>query len=758
MAATSSITTKAQSITGKVVDETDTPLAYANVILQKSDSTYIAGAVADTAGRFAIAAHPEAAWVQVTFIGYETQYRTLNDIELIKLTPDTEVLGKAVVKAVLPKTEIHGDALVTKIEHSVLAESGSATDVLEKLPGVTLKDEGFEVFGKGTPLIFVNGRQVRDNAELEQLNSNEIKAVEVVMNPGARYDASVRSVIRIQTIRKQGEGFGFDLRSTIYQCENTDLIETINMNYRYKGFDVFGSLNYTKNDWFQKATIIENLQSRQLLKVDQQAVFSGLSNNLATTLGLNYQFNENHSIGLRYRPDYLISSKSGNHVLADVTLDGIIDDVNETKAEGYAEPKVDHQMNFYYNGTVGKLNIDLNADILSGRYSELKRFDEFSEMQEDRTLNTSNHITNRLYASKLIFSYPIAKGSLSAGTEYTYTYRTDDYLNPEGYVDSSNTTIQEDNVNVFMDFVYPFSFGSVSAGLRYEHMAFNYYQDDAYQKDRSRKYDNVYPNISFDAYAGDFQFMLSYAVKTQRPTYHQLRNSVIYMNKYSVDVGNPYLLPETMHDLTFITAWKYIEFGTSFQHTQNAIIQPGFAADGYENMIMTKTVNLEQDIPTLVAFVSASPTISFWSPRFGASVEKQWLTMRYDSFEVDCSKPFFQLEFGNTFSLGKGFTLNADYTYTSRGYWRDFKIVSPGHNLGISIRKSLLKDALSIELRGHDLLQAKDDFFMQTQAYSIFQGNIRDTRKASLTIRYRFNSTRSKYKGTGAGEQQKSRM
>lgn len=98
------------------MDETDTPVAYANVILQRVDSTYIAGAVADTAGRFALAAHPEAAWVQVTFIGYETQYRALDDIELVKLTPDTEVLGKAIVKAVLPKTEIHGDALVTNTE------------------------------------------------------------------------------------------------------------------------------------------------------------------------------------------------------------------------------------------------------------------------------------------------------------------------------------------------------------------------------------------------------------------------------------------------------------------------------------------------------------------------------------------------------------------------------------------------------------------------------------------------------------------
>ena len=758
LTAVSSISLYAQNITGKVVDEYDSPLAYANVILQRSDSTYIDGAVADTSGRFTISSHPEAARLQISFIGYETQYRALNDLEIIRLEPDTEVLGKAVVKATLPKTEIHGDALVTKIENSVLAESGSATDVLERLPGVTLKDESFEVFGKGTPLIFVNGRQVRDNAELEQLNSNEVKAVEVVMNPGSRYDASVRSVIRIQTVRKQGEGFGFDLRSTTYQGENTDLIETVNMNYRYKGFDVFGSLNYTRNDWFQKAVIKETLQGRQLLKVDQNAVFSGLSNNLAATIGLNYQFNENHSIGLRYRPDYLISSKNGNHVLADVTIDGIIDDVNETKAIGYADPKVDHQMNIYYNGTVGKLNIDFNTDILGGKYTEIKRFDELSEMQDDRTLNTSNHIINRLYASKLIFSYPIGKGSLSAGTEYTYTYRTDDYLNPEGYVESSNTTIQEDNVNVFLDFVYPFSFGSVSAGLRYEHMAFNYYQDKAYQTDRSRKYDNVYPNISFDAHAGDFQFMLSYAVKTQRPTYHQLRNSVVYMNKYSVDIGNPYLLPETIHDVSFMAAWKYIQLGGSFQHTRNAILQQGFAAEGNDKLIVSKTFNLEQDIPTLVAFVSVNPTISFWSPRFGASVEKQWLTLRYDSFEFNCNKPMVQLEFGNTFNLGKGFTFNADYTYINCGFWRDFMGVSPSHKVDVSVSKSFLNDALTVELRGHDLLQAKDDYFTQTNVFSILQYNIRDTRKASLTIRYRFNSTRSKYKGTGAGEQQKSRM
>ena len=748
----------AQNLTGRVVDESDTPLAYANVILQNSDSTYLSGIITDTTGMFTIAAHPDAARVQISFIGYQTEYRSLENIALIKLVPDSEVLGKAVVKATLPKTELKGDAFVTKIENSVLAESGSANDVLAKLPGVTVQDDTYEVFGKGTPLIYINGRQVRDNSELEQLNSSDIKAVEVVRNPGAGYDASVRSVIRIQTIRKQGDGFSFDLRSTCYQAENTDLIETVNMNYRYKGFDIFGSLNYNRTEWYQKSNIIETLQGRQLLKVDQDAVFSGMSDKMSSTFGFNYQFNENHSVGVRYRPDCLITGKSWNHVLSNVTIDDILDDMSETKAAGYNDPKVDHQVNVYYNGTVGKLNIDFNADILDGTSSEIKKFDEFSEMQENRVLNTSNYISNKLYASKLIFSYPIAKGSLSAGTEYSYTYRTDDYLNPEGYVASTNTTIQEDNVNVFMNFVYPFGFGTLSAGLRYEHMGFNYYQNDAFQSDQSRKYDNVYPNISFDATAADFQFMFSYAVKTQRPTYHQLRNSVIYLNKYSVDVGNPYLKPETLHDLSLLSVWKFIQFGGSFQHSKNAILQPGFPVDGKENQIMTKTVNLEQGFPTLVAFVSADPTISFWYPRFGANIQKQWLTIAYDSQEVSCNKPIIQLEFGNTFSLGKGFMISADYSYTTSGYWRDFYCVSPAHKLELSVRKSFLNEALSLELRGHDLLLAKQDIFMETQIYSIFQDFVRDTRKASLTLRYRFNSARSKYKGTGAGEQQKRRM
>ena len=87
-----------------------------------------------------------------------------------------------------------------------------------------------------------------------------------------------------------------------------------------------------------------------------------------------------------------------------------------------------------------------------------------------------------------------------------------------------------------------------------------------------------------------------------------------------------------------------------------------------------------------------------------------------------------------------------------------YQITEPMHRLDISLRKTFLKDALSVELRGDDLFQAKDVVKMVTDIYTIDQSSIRDSRRFSFTLRYKFNSANSKYKGTGAGNLQKSRL
>jgi hypothetical protein len=274
---------------GKVVDENNEPLAYANVMLQKADSTYLSGTMTDTLGMFILTPDPSASMLHVSFIGYETCIVPVKgtDLGTIKMNPDTEMLGKAVVKGYLPKTVIKGDAFVTPVENSILAEAGSANDVLKKLPGVISKDGGYEVIGKGTPIIYINGRLLRDNSELEQLSSRDIKSVDVVQNPGARYDATVKAVIRIQTVKRVGDGLGFDASSKWEQSKYTNLNEVVNMNYRHNELDIFGSLAYTDSEYFQDTDLYQTLKSKQLLETRQEAYLDGRSQTLTPTLGLN---------------------------------------------------------------------------------------------------------------------------------------------------------------------------------------------------------------------------------------------------------------------------------------------------------------------------------------------------------------------------------------------------------------------------------------------------------------------------------------
>ena len=80
------------------------------------------------------------------------------------------MLGEVVVKSNRPVTAIKGDALVTNVAGSQLEHAGTANDVLAQVPMVLGRDGNFEVFGKGSPAIYINGREVQDLTQLSQLN------------------------------------------------------------------------------------------------------------------------------------------------------------------------------------------------------------------------------------------------------------------------------------------------------------------------------------------------------------------------------------------------------------------------------------------------------------------------------------------------------------------------------------------------------------------------------------------------------------
>jgi len=252
---------------GKVVNEKGEPVAYANVaVLSKADSTVVCGVTTTEDGTFNLVTSETDGILMVSILGYQTQYLAPVDGAVIILQEDKAMLEGAAITAVIPKTKLTGEGLQTSVRGSVLENAGTAKDVLAKTPGMIKGQNGLEVIGKGTPLVYINGRRVTDSSELDRLQSNEIQSIEVITNPGSQYDATVKSVVRIRTIRRQGDGFGFDFNASDAQslrwAKGNDPFVGVNVNYRRGGVDLFGGVNYARNTSRQLSDLEKRVSER----------------------------------------------------------------------------------------------------------------------------------------------------------------------------------------------------------------------------------------------------------------------------------------------------------------------------------------------------------------------------------------------------------------------------------------------------------------------------------------------------------------
>ncbi len=245
-------------LTGTIIDENRQPVPYANVyLLHPSDSTVIGGGVSNEAGVFvipyerlrvgdgnreALATDRDArtsgmlptVLARISYVGYKTVYHLCSNEQVgtIQMKPETMTIKGVVVNGERPKVQLHGNSLVMNVEGTVMERMGTAEDVLSRVPTISKKGDVFEILGKGVPLIYLNNRKLTDLQELKNIQSDNIKSVEVIQNPGARYDATVNAVIIIHTKRTAGEGLGVELTSWSRKGHGFANNERINLTYR----------------------------------------------------------------------------------------------------------------------------------------------------------------------------------------------------------------------------------------------------------------------------------------------------------------------------------------------------------------------------------------------------------------------------------------------------------------------------------------------------------------------------------------------
>ena len=755
---------------GRILDESGEGLPYVTVALYSMpDSTLVAGSTTSDDGSYVLQSDIRNAKLMASMVGYKTVWVDYPGGE-ISLVPDTEILGEATVVAVMPKTKLTDQGLLTSVRGSVLENVGTAVDALARVPGMIKGQNGLEVLGKGSPLVYINGRKVVDSNELLRLQSNEIQSVEVITNPGAQYNATVRAVVRIKTIKHQGDGFGFNAGLTDEQSLRhsfNDPSGYLNMNYRHNGLDVFAGANALKFTSSQESDMMQQTFGNPGFKQEGTLDFVQEMTNFGFNGGLNWQMSDNHSMGFRVETDMDPRLQSRQTIDEDVfrgteLIDRLLSEGDQTIDDVPASFKV----NAYYNGTAGKLGIDFNADYYGMKSSSDAETRESSEMASDDVINFVSHSNNRMYAAKLVLSYPIWQGALQAGTEDVFSRRGDDYTITSSLVPSSASSVKEDNIAAFASYgFYIPKAGQFSAGLRYEHVLYSY-DDLVGTDDIERKYDNFFPTLSYANAFGPVQMQMSYSAKTTRPDFYSLSSAVRYHSRYILQSGNSRLQPQTSHDFGLNMNWKFLTMVTQYTRVNGAISQWSelYNSDG---IVLVHPINLDRPVRMLAWFVNAAPTIGVWTMNYTAGIQQQWLKLdcpdvreasgiRTVSFS---DRPMWIAQLYNTFRLKNAWQLELGCEYHSKAYSMNAFLTNNYFNLNAAVQKSFLDNALVLRLSANDLTgTANYDVMTDCGSHIIKQTNIMDTKRLTLSIRYNFNTAASKYKGTGAGRDTISRM
>ena len=755
----------AQDIKGKIVNEKGEPLAFANVVLlNRQDSAFVKGVVSGEDGHFAIDSACNNGIIKVTSVGYKTAWKdcTGENAGVIKMVADSKVLGEVVVKSLLPKTILKNGGMTTTVAGSVLEKAGTMEHLLDRIPNVSAQNGNIKVFGRGEPIIYINGRQMRDRSELDRLSSDNIKSVEVIANPGARYAASTKAVIRITTKKMLGDGFGFDATTdgSYDEKKNMGGYGRLNIYYRKQGLELgayaYGSKQSSPDEKdLQQMTYLDKTWNQQ-----DRTRWKNKTETFSSRLNASYQFDDNNSLGASIsflrNPKLQTDGKTEGSVLRDEVL-------TETNTSIRSEfgQNSNWSSNIYYVGKVGKLGIDFNTDWFWSKGNNKNNIDEHyqevnSEIQ-NQLVNSTTSKYNRLIASKMVLSYPLFGGDLSVGGEYSFTNRNTNYaIIPNTLADNVIDRIKEGMASAFVTYNRDFGKLNMEAGLRYENVDFKYYDNGKYMAEQSKTYGEWFPSLSLSMPIGNVQMQLSYAADIDRPNYWVLRSGVQYSNHYTYETGNPFLVSEISRNISYDLAYKWLTFNLTYEHVTDPIYQTvemykDNTTIGLMRMINGKSYN------NVTSTLNLQHTFGIWHPMLSAMVEKQWFELETRDGQY-LNKPVAMFRFNNTFDT-KWAMFSVMMTYITKGYEENHYIYKPMFNTDLSIYKGFMKDCLTLQLYVSDVFGTNDSHIIGK--YGKLKETVFDefsTSKISLTVRYKFNTTRSKYKGTGAGDSQKNRM
>lgn len=677
-------------VTGKVLDTQNNPVSYATVVLiDTKTQKQVNGNITDDKGKFKLEDVKTGNYkLSVSFIGYLEKEVSGVNLTLSKpdfnagdiiLEQDNVTLAEVEVVEEAPLVEMKIDKVVYNAEKDVTNAGGDAADVLRKVPMLSVDLEGnVSLRGSQNLQILINGKPsgmfANGTADaLKMIPADQIKNVEVITSPTAKYDGEGSGgIINIITQKKQVQGYNISLNGSVGTRQNNGNIG-INATKGRLGFNANAGFwhswpNDAQIEFLRKdfeGPVTNSTYAQYGVATTSRTGFFGKA-------GLTYDINAFHNISssINFRGFGFDNDSETNATFNDFNslFQEITDrtqDANTLNAgfdwttdyrRTFKEEGKEFSMGFQLNGNVS----NLDSDISSTSTSTLLNFLEHQINDGD----------NREYTSQVDYVHPFGKKvKLEIGAKSVIRRINSDYQFEQFNYDQDKFDIDESRTNVF-DYeqdVYagyasftinlPKDIGIV-AGARYEHTSIGgefESQIDPFEN----SYDNLLPSIIVSKKTNMFSSVkLSYNQRIQRP-------SLFFVNPYrndtdrrNVSQGNPELEPELVHqiDLGYNTFLKGLVLSTSLYYKRTE--------DLIESIVVVNEDGISESIFQNVGLNNSIGFNTFASKTFN----KVW-TVR-GNFNIFTYNAESSLENYNVTNDGLQYNFFASTSYTFKKGWK----------------------------------------------------------------------------------------
>ncbi|MHB1148061.1 MAG: TonB-dependent receptor [Lutibacter sp.] len=754
------------TITGKIIDAVSKkPLEDATIIFKSIDSNLIKfGGITNQKGNFSIDVEKETYRVSIEFISYETKILNLSTINrnfnlgVIELELDTEILNEVEIIGGKKTVEFKTNKIVFNVDKDVASNGGVATDILNNIPSVSVDPNGgITVQGHGSVQVMINGKisSLSKTDALKSLPAGSIEKIEVIANPGAKYDASALSVINI--ILKKGKDIGLNASLTATGGYKDYYGGLITLNNKSKKLNFFVNTSFNHNNPITEASyeneyFVNNITTSFL---NENREFNSKKDAFYGTIGTDFYLSKNTTLSTSVNFQNIINKSNTLTSSSIFNAAKVPTATNDRTHIGKLENElyefvVDFEHNFKKEGQqlTSSILFTIDTDSIANTISNT------NAAFTNQAYTENNKLQNTVY--EINFTSPIGKTSA-----YSIGYKGNISKVPFKYssaTENRNIDYSENLNAVYVEFENEgekFYYG-LSLRAEFLELKADYLYLNTTQKNN---FDKIFPTVYLKYTLSDSKSLsLSYSKKMNSPIYSQLQPFEQKYSETSSYVGNPALNPIYIDasSLGYMYNGNKMMFSSSLffnrynDYWENVTYETGEQVNGI-NKIITTPVNVGKldyygiDMTTIykpVKILNFTGNINLYN------LDQSGIYETVNLANETIVKNYNHASFNGSFSLLTqlkipkvfDFQINAKHFLISKGAYstrKEFTYASA------AINKDLFDNAASISLTVDDIFKSnktdRDRFDTNYYSKSLIENKYRTI---LLSFTYRFNQSK----------------